>query len=237
MVKLIHLEYEENPYSAAYDLLKMVNENTMLGKAFMGPLGRGRELFNFSMSRVYDIEFMTEEDLLTLFNTKELSRIPNEAEMKGSWEGMLVSDSAVTPRAQIFHFDYEDGLIDMRYSFANMLQGRSDIHITDRLFRFDDSTPFHDEIRMVTPNLVVGRWVTEWSSEDVLKPYFDDLRRILPVQISDDMESFFEKLSKGLHVGGLRFPKELGLSFLGIEENESKQTRLGLSYILKKIGS
>ena len=105
--------------------------------------------------------------------------------MKGSWEGMLVSDSAVTPRAQIFHFDYEDGLIDMRYSFANMLHGRSDISITDRLFRFDDPTPFHDEIRMVTPNLVVGRWVTEWSSsEDILKPYFDDLRRLLPVKIS-----------------------------------------------------
>ena len=235
--KVIHLEYEEYPYSMAYDLLKMVDGNTVLGKAFMGPLGGGRELFNFSMSRVYDVDFMTEEDLLTLFNTKELSYIPNETEMKGTWEGMLVSDSAVTPRTQIFHFDYEDGLIDMRYSFANMLHGRSDISITDRLFRFDDPTPFHDEIRMVTPNLVVGRWVTEWSSENILKPYFDDLRRLLPVKISNDMESFFEKLSKGLHVGGLRLPKELGLSFLGVEENESKQTRLGLSYILKRIGS
>ncbi len=233
--KVVHLEYEEYPYSGAYDLLKMVNENTMLGKAFMGPLGRGRELFNFSMSRVYDIEFMTEEDLLTLFNSKGLSHTPNETEMKGSWEGMLVSDSAVTPRAQIFHFDYEDGLIDMRYSFANMLQGRSDISITDRLFRFDDPTPFHDEIRMVTPNLVVGRWVTEWSSEDILKPYFDDLRRLLPVKIMNDMESFFVKLAKKLPVGGLRFPKELGLSFLSVEEDENKQTRIGLSYILRRI--
>ena len=77
--KVVHLEYEEFPYSTAYDLLKMVDENTMLGKAFMGPFGRGRELFNFSMSRVYDIEFMTEEDLLTLFNTKELSHIPSES--------------------------------------------------------------------------------------------------------------------------------------------------------------
>ena len=78
---------------------------------------------------------------------------------------MLVSDSAVTPRTQIFYFDYEDGQIDMRYSFANMLRGRSDVNITDRLFRFDDQTPFHDEIRMITPNFIVGRWVTEWSSE------------------------------------------------------------------------
>ena len=173
---------------------------------------------------------------MTLFNTDELSHAPNETEMKGSWEGMLVSDSAVTPRAQIFHFDYEDGLIDMRYSFANMLHGRSDISITDRLFRLDDPTPFHDEIRMVTPNLVVGRWVTEWSSEDILKPYFDDLRRLLPVKISNDMESFVGKLAQMLPLRGLRLSKELGLSFLGVEENEDKQTRIGLSYILRRIG-
>jgi choline dehydrogenase-like flavoprotein len=233
--KVIHLEYEDFPYSTAYDLLKIVDENTILGKAFMGPFGRGRELFNFSMSRVYDVDFMTEVDLLTLFNSKELSHVPSETEMKGVWEGMLVSDSAVTPRAQIFYFDYEDGQIDMRYSFANMLHGRSDISITDRLFRFDDQTPFHDEIRMVTPNLVVGRWISEWSSEDALKPYYEDFRRILPILIPHDIRSSFEKLSQMLPIRGIRLPKEFGLSFLGIEVDENKGTRLGLSYILKRI--
>jgi choline dehydrogenase-like flavoprotein len=233
--KIIHLEYEDFPYSTAYDLLKMVDENTILGKAFMGPFGRGRELFNFSMSRVYDVDFMTEDDLLTFFNTNELSHVPSESEMKGTWEGMLVSDSAVTPRAQIFYFDCEDGLIDMRYSFANMLHGRSDVSITDRLFRFDDQTPFHDEIRMITPDLVVGRWVTQWSSEDALKPYLEDFIRILPIPASPEIASFFEKLSHMLSIRGIRLPKELGLSFLGVEVNENKETRLGLSYILKRI--
>ncbi|MDF0682517.1 MAG: GMC family oxidoreductase, partial [Candidatus Nitrosocosmicus sp.] len=134
--KVIHLEYEDIPYSSAYDLLKMVDENTILGKAFLGSFGRGRELFNFSMSRFYGVEFMTEQDLFTIFDSDKLSYVPTESQMKGVWEGMLVSDSAVTPRAQIFYFDYEDGQIDMRYSFANMLRGRSDISsLTDRLFR------------------------------------------------------------------------------------------------------
>ena len=142
MGKVIHLEYENLPYSYAYDLLKMIDENTILGKAFLGPFGKGRELFNFSMSRAYDVDFMTEDDLLTLFNDEKLSHKPAESEIKGTWEGMLVSDSAVTPRTQIFYFDYEDGQIDMRYSFANMLQGQSDVNITDRLFRLDDQNTF-----------------------------------------------------------------------------------------------
>jgi len=235
--KVIHLEYQDFPYSTAYDLLNMVDENTILGKAFMGPFGRGRELFNFSMSRAYDIDYMTEEDLFTLFNSKEMSHVPNESEMRGVWEGMLVSDSAVMPRAQIFYFDYEDGQIDMRYSFANMLRGRSDISITDRLFRFDDQTPLHDEIRMITPNLIVGRWVTDWSSEDSLKPYLDDFKRLLAIPASKEKESAYEKLAQMLPFRGIRLPKELGLSFLGVEvDEEHNKSRVGLSYILKKIG-
>ena len=45
----------------------------------------------------------------------------------------------------------------MRYSFANMLQGRSDVRITDSLFKLDDQTPLYDELRMVTSNLAVER--------------------------------------------------------------------------------
>ena len=70
---------------------------------------------------------------------------------------MLVSDSAITPRSQLFYFNYEDGELDMRYSFVNMLQGRSDVKITNSLFRLDDQTPLYDELRIVTPNLAVGR--------------------------------------------------------------------------------
>lgn len=231
---VIHLEYRDFPYSTAYDLLKMVDENTIIGKAFMGQFGRGRELFSFSMSRVYDLDFMTETDLMTIFNSKDLSHVPTAKEMAGRWEGMLVSDSAVTPHTFVFNFDYEDGEIDMRYSFANMLQGRSDVTVTGRLFRFDDPTPFHDELRMVTPDVVVGRWVSDWSSEDALKPYIEDFRRYLPVPISHETESFLEKIGGMLNIRGIRVPKELGVSFLGVEEDKQKGTRVGLSYILKR---
>jgi hypothetical protein len=235
--RVVHLEYQDFPYSAAYDLLKMVDENTILGKAFLGQFGRGRELFSFSMSRVYDVDYMTEDDLETIFTSDELSHVPSASEMKGTWEGMLVSDSAVTPRTQVFYFDYQDGEIDMRYSFANMLQGRSDVSVSKTLFRFDDPTPFHDEVRLVTPDLAVGKWVSEWSSENVLKPFIDDLRRYLPIPTSSETDSFYEKLVRlGANIKGLRLPREAGLSFLSVEQDKDGNTRIGLSYLLKRIG-
>jgi choline dehydrogenase-like flavoprotein len=235
--KVIHLEYQDAPYSSAYDLLKMVGENTIIGKAFLGSFGRGVELFNFSMSRVYDLDFMTEDDLLTLFTSDELSHKPKEEELAGIWEGMLVSDSAITPRSQLFYFNYEDGEIDMRYSFANMLQGRSDIRMTDSLFRLDDQTPLYDELRMVTPNLAVGRWVTEWSNEELLRPIIEDFKRYCPVPVSAQAESLLDKISRLSGLRGPRLPRELGLSFLAVEKDEKTgKTRIGLSYLLKKIG-
>ncbi|MBI1828288.1 MAG: GMC family oxidoreductase [Thaumarchaeota archaeon] len=233
--KVIHLEYEDFPYSSAYDLLKMVDENTIIGKAFMGSFGKGMELFSFSMSRVYDVDFMTEDDLLTLFHNDDLSHVPSEKEMIGVWDGMLVSDSAVSSRSQVFRFDYKGGKLDLRYSFNNMLTGKSDLEVTNRLFRFNDPTPFHDEIRMVTPDFVVGRWVSEWSSEDVLKPYVEDFMRILSIPVSTTTDLFLENISKRLHIKGLALPKELGVSFLGVEKDKVKGSRIGFSYILKRV--
>jgi hypothetical protein len=150
---------------------------------------------------------------------------------------MLVSNSAVTPRTQLFYFDYEDGQIDMRYSFANMLQGRSDVNITDRLFRLDDRTPFHDEIRMVTPNLMVGRWVTDWLSEDLLRPYYDEVKHVLSIPVLLNAETEFQRLLHMFPNHKIRLPKEASLSFLGAEvDDKNVKTRIGLSYILKRIG-
>ncbi|NIU00420.1 MAG: hypothetical protein GWN62_11700, partial [Aliifodinibius sp.] len=74
---------------------------------------------------------------------------------------MLVSDSFVTPRSQVFEFDYDgSGEYNMRYNFTNLIQGYSDVSVMPDMFRFDDFTPFHDELRMVRPDLVVGKWVT-----------------------------------------------------------------------------
>lgn len=234
--KVIHLEYQDPPYSSAYDLLKMVDENTIIGKTFLGSFGRAVELFNFSLSRVYDVDFMTEDDLLTLFLNDKLSHKPKEEELAGVWEGMLVSDSAIAPRSQLFYFNYEDGEIDMRYSFVSMLKGKSDGSITDSLFRLDDQTSLYDELRIVAPNLAVGRWVTEWSDEELLAPIIEDFKRYFPIPVSAEAGSVLDKISQLSGLRGPRFPKELGLSFLGVEKDEKTgKTRIGLSYLLKKI--
>lgn len=234
---LIHLKYQDSPFNMAYDMLKMVDENTILGKAFLGDFPRGRELFNFSMSRLYDIDFMTEADLRTIFYNDKLSHTPDGNEMIGKWEGMLVSDSAITPRTQIFHFESEDGQTNMKYSFANMLRGTSDLSISDSLFRMDDYTIFHDEIRMINPNLAVGMWVSDWSNQNVTKSVVEDIKRYFPIPITQEQSSWLDRFANIFSTRWPRLPERFGLSFLNIEEDKKNhRSRFGLYFILKRIG-
>ena len=69
-------------------------------------------------------------------------------------------------------------------------------------------TPFHDEIRMVTPNFLVGRWITEWTSKDILKPYYDDFTRILNIPTLANTEPLYQKLSHIFSTHGIRLPNE-----------------------------
>jgi hypothetical protein len=90
---------------------------------------------------------------------------------------------------------------------------------------------------MVTPNLAVGRWVTEWSDEELLRPIIEDFRIYFPIPVSAEGGSALDKIFQLSGLRGPRLPKELGLSFLGVEKDEKTgKTRIGLSYLLKKIG-
>ncbi len=233
--KILHLEYEDVPFNQAYDILKIVDKDHIIGKAYMGSFGRGRLLFDFSMSKKYSIEFMGEDDLDAMFYDDDISHTPTKNEMVGKWEGMLVSDSFVTPRSQIFDFNYNgEGDYKMHYNFANLLRGFSEVTIREDIFRFDDFTQFHDELRMIRgrPDVVFGKWVTEWSLAVNNTATIADLYNLI---LTGDTNKVLDTVSKIFNLRLPRLPAELGVSFLHVENDPQKGSRIGLGYILRKI--
>ena len=231
--QIIHLEYQDPPFNQAYDILKIVDADHILGKAFVGTFGRGQLLFDFSMSKKYSINFMGEDDLATLFYNDMYSHTPTKDEMVGQWEGVLVSDSFITPRSQVFEFDYDgSGEYQMHYNFTNLIRGYSEVHVNNDLFRFNDFTPFHDELRMIRPDFVVGKWVSDWSLLDSSSFSLSELQNLInsgasTIQILDSVYKIFN-----LRIPQL--PQEIGVSFLNVENHPQKGSRIGLSYILRK---
>ena len=232
--KIVHLEYQDAPYNQAYDVLKMVDENTILGKAFLGQFGRGQLLFDFCMSRRYSVDFIGEDDLATLFYSDKYSHTPTKDEMVGKWEGSLVSDSFVSPRSQIFDFEYDgSGEYQMHYNFANLLRGYSEVSANNNLFRFDDFTPFHDELRMIRDDLVVGKWVTNWSLLPSSQFSLQELQTLINSGASQNQ--ILDSIYKIFNLRIPQLPQEIGLSFLNVENHPQKGSRIGLSYILRRM--
>ena len=160
--QVIYLRYTSPLYSLFYDLLKIVDLDTIIGKAFIGTPPQGKHILTFSMSRRYYVDFMTEHDHETIYQYH--ARAPSPDELIGRWVGRLVCDSAVTPVVQVFTYTYDIvGKLRMNYVFGDLLRGVSRVILTPRQMNMYDWTDWHDEVKMVKEDFMVGKWCAPWT--------------------------------------------------------------------------
>jgi len=157
--KVIQLEYTQFPFDRFYDVLKIVDENTILGKAFANKPVPGREMMTFCMSRKYPLEFMSEDDHEMLYSKMNK---PILKDMVGIWEGYLVSDSTWSDAVFKFRYYFDGTVFKNDYIFGGTLAGTALVteendHVTMR----DETVLFHDEIRQVNENLMIGKYYSQ----------------------------------------------------------------------------
>jgi len=155
--KGILLEYVEPQFSIFYDVLKVIGKDVVIGKAFTGKYPMGRQLLIFSMARRYSFDFMSPEDHKELF--EKFGKVPDVGKVLGEWEGRMVSNTSLTP--PLFRFRYRldsSGKVTCDWNFMNVLRGGSQIELTRELMLMFDFTNFHDEIRMIADDIMVGKY-------------------------------------------------------------------------------
>ena len=157
--KVILLEYLDPPYNQFHDVLKIVDENTILGNAFLGKPVPGRQIMTFSMSRRYPFEFMDEEDHEILYNKMKK---PTLESMVGVWEGQLVSDSAWTSPMFRFRYYFKDKNkkeLKNDYLFGGVLSGTATVSDKqDHVEMHDVTGNFHDELRQINDSVLIGKY-------------------------------------------------------------------------------
>ncbi|MDD1751362.1 MAG: GMC family oxidoreductase [Methanothrix sp.] len=175
------------PYDRFYDLLKIVDPDTILGKAFaVRDPPRGEHILTFSLSKRYSVDFMTQDDFKAIFSIK--TKRPDPDEVLGRWEGRLISDSTLSPTLFRFKFYKENSELKCKYIFGGVLPGTSDVKFTEDMMLMFDFTGqlLHDELRMVRKDFMVGKYcapnspiikLMERASGFVMK---DDSRLCLP---------------------------------------------------------
>ncbi len=160
---IIHLKYTSPEYSLFYDMLKIVDKDAVLGKAFLGVSPFSIQILTFSMSRNYNVDYMTEEDHQTIYEKHSLA--PSADQIIGRWNGRLVSDGALTPIVQAFTYTRDNlGKLQMEYTFGGLLRGISSVVLTSEEMKMYDYTNWHDEVKIVNDSFMIGKWCSPWTN-------------------------------------------------------------------------
>jgi hypothetical protein len=161
--EVIYLKYTDLGYRSFYDLLKIVDKDTILGMVFFGIPPFGNRISVFSMSRRYNVDFMTEDDHESIYQRFAVAPV-NANEVLGRWGGRLVSDGALTPVIEVFTFREENvGKLQMEYIFGGLLRGISRVGLSAHQLIMYDFTNWHNEIKIVRNDFMLGKWCSPWT--------------------------------------------------------------------------
>ncbi len=156
--KYILLRYPDDPWRGFYDVFKIVNEELLIGRVYLGEFPNGLRLFTFPMTRVYGLDEATVADHRRLY---ESAPAPAKEQLAGLWEMRMVSNAANTGVVAYLNFELKpDGRLETRYQLLGLLEGMAEPVFAHDHFQLNDFTPFHDEIRAIGPDLMVGKYTT-----------------------------------------------------------------------------
>jgi cholesterol oxidase len=156
--KYILLRYLDPEWSAWYDIFKVISDDLIIGRVYLGQYPNGARVFTFSMTRRYGFPEMTVADHNALWDA---APAPTKEVLNGVWLMDMVSNNNHLASAAYLEFELKpDGRLASRYQFLGLFDGLVLPSFTQDHFQLNDFTPFHDEIRQVDGNFLVGKYVT-----------------------------------------------------------------------------
>jgi cholesterol oxidase len=156
--RYILLRYLDPPWQGFYDVFKIINEDLLIGRVYLGEFPNGARMVTFPMSRLYAFDQMTAPDHQALYAA---AAVPAPADLEGVWRMDTVSNANHAGGIAYLQFDNKpDGRFEARYELLGLMEGLVVPSFLKDHFQLNDFTPFHDEIRKVTADFLVGTYMT-----------------------------------------------------------------------------
>ena len=155
----ILLRYLDSPWQGYYDIFKGINDDLLIGRVYLGSYPNGVRVFTFPMSRRYGFAQMTVDDHATLY---AVGANPTAADLDGVWRMDTISNANHAAGIAYLQFASKpDGRFEARYQLMGIMEGLVVPSFLSDHFQLTDFTPFHDEIRKVSGDFLVGKYMTK----------------------------------------------------------------------------
>lgn len=158
--RYILLNYTDPPFDVLYyDIVKVINDEITLYRGYTGRFPNGIRGWTAPLLRGYGFEQMSAEDHRLLYDA---GRAPAIEEVEGVWRMDAVANANHASAVAYLRFDRKpDGRLESRYRLLGLFEGLVMPAFLTNHFQLYDFTSFHDEIRLLDRDFLVGRWVTE----------------------------------------------------------------------------
>ncbi|MBL8230560.1 MAG: GMC family oxidoreductase [Bryobacterales bacterium] len=173
--RYILLQYLDPPWQGFYDVFKVIHKDLLIGRVYLGSYPNGRRMFTFPMTRTYGFHQMKVDDHRALWDSESVT-IPTKEQLAGVWRMDVISNANQAGGIARLTFDLKpDGRLESRYQLAGLIEGLVLPSFTANHFQLTDFTGFHDEIRRVDADTMIGKWVMELPPEASALPAFGSL--------------------------------------------------------------
>ena len=111
--KYILLKYLDAPWTGFYDIFKVINQDLLIGRVYLGEYPNGIRQITFPMTRKYSFEQMTVNDHLALYAS---GAVPTAQDLQGVWRMDVISNANHAGGVAYLNFDAKpDGRLACRY--------------------------------------------------------------------------------------------------------------------------
>ncbi len=141
----------------AYEVLKIVRDDLVIGRAYAGEYPQGKRLYTFGLSRRCGFEQMTQQDHRALW---ERGAAPSPEELKGTWRLDSISPHGGPSGLAYLRFELEEGRLTSHLRPLGLLEGLLVPAALEAHFQGRDFTA-QDEIRRLDRNSMIGRCTIE----------------------------------------------------------------------------
>jgi cholesterol oxidase len=157
--RYVLLSYLDPPWQGFYDVFKIINQDLLIGRVYLGKYPHGTRVFTFPMSRRYTFGQMTVSDHAALYVN---GSVPTAADLDGVWRMDIISNANHAAGIAYLQFkNLPDGTFKANYQLMGLMEGLVVPSFLQDHFQLTDFTPFHDEIRRVAGDFLVGKYVTD----------------------------------------------------------------------------
>jgi cholesterol oxidase len=157
--RYILLRYTGPLETVFYDVMKMISDDVVLYRGYTGEYPNGIRGYTAPIVRRYGFGQMSVLDHQKLYAA---GSVPAAQDLEGLWRMDAIANANHAAGIAWLRFESKpDGRLEVRSQFLNGVEGLIMPNFLTDHFQLHNFTPFHDEIRKVDGDLLVGRHVTE----------------------------------------------------------------------------